>query len=52
MTGELRKCIRRMFSPIIMFKGYEDLVVEEMKIKITIERLKDHFPIQPQIMRL
>lgn len=41
MADELEKYIRRMFAPIIAFKGYEDLVTEEMKNRIIIERLKD-----------
>ena len=42
MVDELEKYIRRMFAPIIVFKGYEDLVTEEIKIKIMAERLKEN----------
>ena len=41
MVDELEKCIRRMFAPIVVFRGFEDLVTEEMKTKITIKRLAD-----------
>ena len=43
MVDELEKCIRRMFAPIVVFKGFEDLVTEEMRTRITLERLADPF---------
>lgn len=43
MVDELEKCIRRMFAPIVVFRGFEDLVTEEMKTRITVERLEDPF---------
>lgn len=38
MVDELKKYIRRIFAPIVVFTGCEDIVTEEMKTKITIER--------------
>jgi len=43
VADELEKCIRRMFAPIVVFKGFEDLVTEEMKARITLERLSNPF---------
>jgi len=43
VVDELEKCIRRMFAPIVVFRGFEDLVTEEMKARITVERLADPF---------
>lgn len=39
MVDELKKYIGRIFSPIVVFSGCEDLVTEEMKTKITMERM-------------
>jgi len=36
---ELKKGIKRIFAPIIMFTGYEGLVTNDMQAKITMERL-------------
>jgi len=43
MADELEKLVRRMFAPIVVFKGYEDLVTEDMKTRITLERMADPF---------
>jgi len=43
VVSKFDKLIRRMFAPIIVFRGFKNLVTEEMKTKITIERLKDPF---------
>ena len=39
MVDELEKQIRRMFAPIVVFTGCEDIVTEEMKTRIQMERL-------------
>ncbi|MHA1621593.1 MAG: hypothetical protein ACTSVO_05565 [Candidatus Heimdallarchaeaceae archaeon] len=39
MVDELERQIKRMFAPIVVWKGYEDMVTEEMKIRIRLERL-------------
>ena len=42
MSEELSRLIKKMFAPIIVFKGYEDMVTEEMKTRIMAERLKNN----------
>lgn len=39
MVDKLEKHIKRMFAPIVVYKGCEDLVTENMKTRIHIERL-------------
>jgi len=39
VVDELKKQIRQLFAPIVVFRGCEDLVTERMKAKIHIERL-------------
>ena len=36
---ELERQIKRMFAPIVVFTGCEDLVTENMRTRINIERL-------------
>ena len=43
MVDKLEKLIRRMFTPIVVFRGFKNPVIEEMRNGITIERLKDPF---------
>ncbi len=38
MADEFKKHIRRIFAPIIACSGWEDMVTEEMKSRIEIER--------------
>jgi len=39
VVDELEKQIRRMFAPIVVFTGCEELVTEKMKTRIHLERL-------------
>lgn len=38
MVDKFEKEIKRLFAPIIAYKGWEDMVTEEMKNRIQIER--------------
>lgn len=42
MPDVLSRLIKKMFAPIVVFKGYEDMVTEEMKTRIMAERLKNN----------
>lgn len=39
MVDKLEKQIKRMFAPIVVFTGCEDMVTENMRTRIDIERL-------------
>jgi len=39
VVDELERQIKRMFAPIVVFTGCEDLVTERMRIRIHLERL-------------
>ena len=39
MVDKLEKQIKRMFAPIVVFTGCEDLVTENMRTRISMERL-------------
>jgi len=43
VVDELERQIRRMFAPIVVFTGFGDLVTEEMKTRIHLERLLTPF---------
>lgn len=39
MVDELDRQIKRMFAPIVVFTGCEDMVTENMRTRINLERL-------------
>jgi len=39
MVDKLERLIKRMFAPIVVFRGYEDFVSEDMRMRIQLERL-------------
>lgn len=39
MVEKIEKHIKRLFAPIIVYQGMEDMVTEEMKNRIELERL-------------
>ena len=39
MVDKLEKGVKRLFAPIIAYTGWEDVVTDEMKNRIQIERL-------------
>ena len=41
MTDELEKFIRKLFAPIVVFNGFEDIVTEKIVVKVMMERLSD-----------
>ena len=41
MARELEKYIKRLFAPIIVFNGFEDIVTEKTATRVMAERVKD-----------
>lgn len=41
MADELEKFIRKLFAPIVVFDGFEDIVTEKIILRIMKERLSD-----------
>ena len=41
MSRELEKYIKRLFAPIIVFDGFEDIVTENTIIRVMVERLSN-----------
>jgi len=39
VVDKLEKQIKRLFAPIVVWRGYEDIVTEKMKLRIRLERL-------------
>jgi len=39
VVGKFEKEVKRFFAPIIAYKGWEDIITEDMKTRIQIERL-------------
>jgi len=43
VADKFERYFKRMFAPIVAYTGYEDIVTEEMKRKIQVERLAEPF---------
>ena len=41
MADELEKFIRKLFAPIVVFNGFEDIVTEKIAIKVMTERFSN-----------
>jgi len=39
VVDKFEKVVKKLFAPIIAYKGWEDVVTEEMKIRIQMERM-------------